>query len=76
MIEYPKALYKGEPENYTTKVVDDSEQEFAAQQDGFVNYSDLKEPVKKSKKQTALGVDDGNGELLGTANVDSELAAS
>lgn len=77
MIEYPKAVYKGEnKDDYTTRVVENADEEIAAQAEGFVDYYDLDKSVKKSKKQTVLGVDDGNGELLGTASIDSELAAS
>ena len=80
MIEYPKAIYKGNPDEFETKVVNDSDEEFAAKSDGFVEFAYLGEPVEpttepKTKSKKA-GVDDGNNELRDTANSDSELATS
>ena len=75
MIEYPKAIYKGKPNDYIAKVVNDSDEEFAAKSDGFVEFCYLTEPKAKSKKSnTVEAVDDGNNELRDTANSNSELA--
>ena len=77
MIEYPKAVYKGSTANYTAKVVNDSDEEFTAKSDGFIEFCYLAEPKTKSKKSnTVEAVDDGNNELRDTAISDSELAAS
>ena len=75
MIEYPKAIYKGKSNDYIAKVVNDSDEEFAAKSDGFIEFCYLAEPKTKSKKSnTVEAVDDGNNELRDTANSDSELA--
>lgn len=74
MSEYPKMLYLGESqENYTTTIVENEDEEKTKLSEGFVDFYDLgKTAVKKTKK---TGVENGNNELLDTANSDSELAA-
>ena len=61
MIEYPKALYQGNPDNYVGKVVNNSDEEFAARSEGFVEFAYLGKPVKKATKKTNTdeAVDDG-----------------
>ena len=77
MTEYPKALYQGNPDNYTTKVVNDSDEEFTAKKEGFVEFCYLGKPVKKTKKaNTTEAIDNGDNELHDIANSDSKLATS
>ena len=77
MIEYPKAVYKGESQtNYEAKVVENADEELAATSEGYANFYDLGKKPKKSKSNTVEAVDNGNNELLNVTDSNSKLAAS
>ncbi|WP_202741488.1 hypothetical protein [Acinetobacter sp. 'aerobic (ED)'] len=42
--EYPKALYTGNTNQYEVSIANDSEHEQELREQGYVNYSELKEP--------------------------------
>jgi hypothetical protein len=75
MIEYPKAIYKGENQtSYIAKIVENKDEETIAQAEGFVDYYDLGKKPKKSN--TVEVVENGNNELLDTSISNSELVTS
>lgn len=46
-MQYPKMLYKGDQENYQTVIADDEDHEAELIADGWANYGELPETIRK-----------------------------
>lgn len=51
-MQYPKMLYKGDKESYSSRIVHDEEEEAKCREIGLTDYADLPEPEPKIEEVT------------------------